>query len=160
MPLLPPFSADALEAIAKVLAGTSDGLKGSDTAHILPEGRFQDTDLTVTKWKRLFNVPVHAQNAAQHGSMVVGIIHKAMKPARWRGRSAECPTMRSNLNEALHRPGGELGENGGVREVDAARTLSEAEMRAVQLRGDLVALRRVAFNFTHVSFTRTAVGRR
>jgi hypothetical protein len=133
-PMRPPFPADALEAIAKVLADTRDGLTGSDIAHILQECRIRDTDPTMTKWRRLYNAFVHAQNAVQHGGMVVGFIHKAMKPARWRGRSTDFGDMRVNLNEALYLTGLELGEDGCLREVEASCTLSEAEKRADHLR--------------------------
>ena len=135
----PPFTADTLEAIARVLADTHDGLTGSDIAHILRECRVRDTDPTMTKWKRLYNALVHAQNAAQHGGMVVGFIHKAMKPARWRGRSTQFGDMRVNLNEVLYLTGLELGEDGRLREVEASRTLTEAEKRADQLRAKLTA---------------------
>lgn len=134
-----PFTADVLEAIAKVLADTHEGLTGSDIAHILQECRVRDTDPTMTKWKRLYNAFVHAQNAAQHGGMVVGFIHKAMKPARWRGLSVDFGDMRMNLNEALYLTGLELGEDGCLREVEASRTLTEAERRADQLRAKLTA---------------------
>jgi hypothetical protein len=36
--------------------------------------------------------------------LVVGFIHKAMKPARRRGKAAEFDDMRANLNEALSGP--------------------------------------------------------
>ncbi len=135
----PPFTADTLEAIAKVLADTHDGLTGSDIAHILQECRIRDTDPVMTKWKRLYNALVHAQNAAQHGGMVVGFVHKAMKPARWRGRSTDFGDMRTRLNEALYLTGLALGEDGCLREVEVSRTLSDAERRADQLRAKLTA---------------------
>jgi uncharacterized protein (TIGR02391 family) len=135
----PPFTADALEALAKVLADTHEGLTGSNLAHILKECRIADTDPSMTKWQRLYNAFVQAQNDAQHGGMVVGFIHKAMKPARWRGRSAEFNDMRANLNEALAFTGLTLGEDGCLRAVDVARTLPEAEERADRLRGKLKA---------------------
>ncbi len=135
----PPFSADTIEAIAKVLADTHEGLTGSNISHILKECRFVDTDPTMTKWQRLYNALVHAQNSAQHGGMVIGFIHKAMKPARWRGRTADFEDMRTKLNEALAFTGLTLGEDGCLRKVEIARTLREAEERADQLRAKLTA---------------------
>lgn len=139
MPNQPSFTADCVEAIAKVLADTDTGLRGSDIAHILMECQVEDTDPKMTKWKRLFNALVHAQNREQRGSMVVAFIHKSMKPARWRGRSTEFDDMRANLNEALAFTGLTLGEDGELQRVPVARTLPEAEERADRLRGKLNA---------------------
>lgn len=133
------FSAEALEAIAKVLADTHDGLSGSEIAHVLAQCKVEDTDPTMTKWKRLYNALVHAQNEQHHGAMVVGFIHKAMKPARWRGKAAEFDDMRANLNEALAFTGLALGEDGELHLVEVARTVAEAEERADRLRGKLKA---------------------
>lgn len=135
----PPFAGEALEAIAKVLADTHDGLTGREIAHLLAQCRVQDTGPGITKWERLYNAFAHAQNDGQHGGMVVGFIHKAMKPARWRGKSAEFDDMRTNLNEALAFTGLALGEDGELHKVQAARTVAEAEERADRLRGKLKA---------------------
>ncbi|MEM1451095.1 MAG: TIGR02391 family protein [Planctomycetota bacterium] len=139
MPRQSPFTGDALEAIAKVLADTHDGLSGSEIGHVLAQCRVEDTDPTMTKWKRLYNALANAQNRQGHGAMVVGFIHKAMKPARWRGKSAEFDDMRANLNEALAFTGLALGEDGELHKVQAARTVAEAEERADLLRGKLKA---------------------
>ncbi len=139
MPRQPPFTGEALEAIAKVLGDTADGLSGSEIAHILAQCSIEDIDPAMTKWRRLYNALAHAQNRQQHGAMVVGFIHKAMKPARWRGKAAEFNELRANLNEALAFTGLTLGEDGELRRIEAARTLAEAEERADRLRGKLKA---------------------
>jgi hypothetical protein len=135
----PPFTAEALEAIAKVLGDTHDGLSGSEIAHILAKCNVEDTDPTMTKWKRLYNALAQAQNRKHHGGMVVGFINKAMKPARWRGRAAEFDDMRANLNEALAFTGLALGEDGELHKVQAARTVAEAEEPTDRQRGKLKA---------------------
>lgn len=135
----PQFSAESLEAIAKVIADSRDGLSGGEISHILAQCKVEDTDPTMTKWKRLYNALVHAQNEQHHGAMVVGFIHKAMKPARWLGRAVEFDDMRANLNKALAFTGLELGEDGKLHEVEVARTVAEAEERADRLRGKLKA---------------------
>lgn len=133
----PPFTAEALEAVAKVLADTHDGISGSEIPHILAQCKIEDTDPTMTKWKRLYNALANAQNRQQNGAMVVGFIHKAMKPARWCGKSAEFDDMRANLNEALAFTGLALGENGELHKVLAPHTVAEAEQRADRLRWKL-----------------------
>lgn len=139
MPKQPPFAGEVLEAVAKVLADTHDGLTGREIAHILAQCRVEDTDPGITKWERLYNALAHAQNAVQHGAMVVGFIHKAMKPARWRGKAAEFDDLRANLNEALGFTGLALGEDGELHKIQAVRTVAEAEERADRLRGKLKA---------------------
>lgn len=133
----PPFTSAALEAIAKVLGDTDSGLTGSEIGHVLAQCKVEDIDPTLTKWKRIYNALGQAQNSAGNGRLVIGFIHLSMKPARWRGKSSEFDEMRANLNEALAFAGLTLGEDGWLRRVDAARTLSEAQERADRLRGKL-----------------------
>ena len=53
--VVPPFSAQHLEAICSVLADTDTGLTGSEIGYLLQDSRIVDTDQTLTKWKRLFS---------------------------------------------------------------------------------------------------------
>ena len=52
------FSQSELEAIAAALADTSEGLTGSEIAHILETLKMADPTPTITKWKRLRNAGV------------------------------------------------------------------------------------------------------
>ena len=47
------FAADELEAIAKALGDTSEGLTGSEIRHILQLAQLCDVDPAATKWKRI-----------------------------------------------------------------------------------------------------------
>lgn len=136
-PLQPPLSEGALEAVTKILGDTENGLSGTEIGDILAQCRVEDTDPTMRKSKRLYNALVHAQNRQGHGAIVVGFVQKAMKPPRWRGRSAAFDEMRANLNEALAFAGLALGEDGKLSRIEVARTLAEAEERADRLRGKL-----------------------
>ena len=53
--VVPPFSAQHLEAICRVLADTDTGLTGSEIGYLLQHSRIVDTDTMLTKWRRLFS---------------------------------------------------------------------------------------------------------
>jgi len=56
------LSQSELEAIAKALADTSEGLTGSEIGHLLATLKISDPMPTMTKWKRLHNAFVERQN--------------------------------------------------------------------------------------------------
>lgn len=96
---IPPFRAEHLEAIAKVLADTSKGLSGPDIGHTLAKCGIEDPDTSgqTTKWKRLYNALADHQNSKQYGNHVIAFIHKSMNPARWAGKSALFDEVRADL---------------------------------------------------------------
>lgn len=57
---IPCFDTAQLEASCKVLADTTNGLKGDEIGHILAEMGVADPDAGLTKWKRLFNALAYA----------------------------------------------------------------------------------------------------
>jgi hypothetical protein len=59
------FSQSDLEAIAKALGDTSEGLTGSEIGHILASLKMADPNPEVTKWRRLYNALVSRQNYSQ-----------------------------------------------------------------------------------------------
>ena len=134
-----PFENGMLEAICKVLAHTSDGLTGSEIGHLLRTCRITDTDAMATKWKRLFYALAHYQNRRQSGNHVVGFIHHAMKPVRWKDKRQQFDLILDELNKVLAFAGLEIRDDGGVRYTDTVSTLSEAEERANSLRAKLTS---------------------
>lgn len=52
---LVPFPSQHIEAVARVLGDTSDGLTGPEIGFILSDAEIPDVDSTNTKWKRLYN---------------------------------------------------------------------------------------------------------
>jgi len=80
---IPCFEAANLEAICKVLADTTNGLKGGEIGHVLADMGIADPDVTITKWTRLFNALALAQNSHQSGNHVIMCVNRAMKPARY-----------------------------------------------------------------------------
>ena len=139
MKTIPPFSSEHLEAIAKVLGDTNDGLTGTEIGHTLATCRVPDVDAANTKWKRVYNALATEQNKKGYGNHVVGFIHHSMKPVRWSDRHNEFEHLRSELNRVLAFCGLVLKEDGGLRHAVAVSTIPEAQQRADKLRSKLEA---------------------
>lgn len=136
------FSQMQLQAIADALGDTSEGLSGSEIAHLLTTARMADTDPAITKRHRLYNAFVNHQNEHQDRRHVLAFIRFAMKPERYLREQHRFEPLRLRLNQALSFAGLAVDEAGTIVVVEVARTLTEAQRRAAELRADL-ELRRV-----------------
>ena len=141
MERVPPFDAQHLTAIAKVLADTGDGLTGSEIAYLLQDCKVPDVSPGDTKWKRLFNALGQYQNQRQFGNHVVIFINKAMNPAQYTSKPHVFRQRRDQLNTVLSFSGISVGVDGKVRWAQRARNLDEALERANRLHAALVARR-------------------
>lgn len=133
------FSQSQLEAIAAALGDTSDGLTGSEIAHLLATCRIVDTDPTLTKRHRLYNAFAQNQNERQDRTRILGFIRKTMKPERFMRSQERFERMRTHLNYALAFAGLAVDESGTLKTVEQAHTLSDAQRRAQELRADLTS---------------------
>ena len=70
------FAADELEAIAKALGDTSEGLTGSEIRHILQLTQLCDVDPAATKWKRIHNAFVDYQNRKRSRTAILGAVRR------------------------------------------------------------------------------------
>lgn len=136
---IPPFPPEIVEGVAGVLGDTTNGLTGSEIARRLSEVPVRDVDPGNTKWKRLHNALADHQNRNGTGKCVVGLIHAAMKPARFVSGPARFTYLQDGLNEVLVHAGYKVDEQGRVARLKdgAARTLSEAATRAGRIRTEL-----------------------
>lgn len=134
---LPCFDSAQLEATCKVLGDTSNGLKGDEIGHILVQLGLQDPDPGFTKWKRLFNVMVNAQNMHKVGNHLVLFINHAMAPARYTATPELFTWRRDGLNVALAFAGYAVNERGQVTHSTPETTLAGARARAGRLRSVL-----------------------
>lgn len=130
------FPQAQLQAIAKALGDTEDGLSGSEIASALSQCRLSDPG-AITKWIRIYNPLAEDQNARGDGSRVIGFIRKSMKPALWVTRKARFEKIRGSVNEALAFSGLALSETGEVVRTTPATTIDEARARADRLRSEL-----------------------
>jgi hypothetical protein len=132
------FSQSELEAIARALGDTSEGLKGSEIGQILRTLNMIDPTPTATKWVRLLNAFVERQNRSKNRRAILEFIRQALKPERYAREPERFEPMRANVNRAVAFAGLAVDETGEVYKVDRAATLSEAQRRADDLRADLV----------------------
>lgn len=132
------FSEEQLEAIAKVLGETDSGLTGSEIGHVLAKSRIEDTDPAATKWKRLYNAFAISQNQKLSGNHIIAFIHKSMSPVRFTTNKDQFKNLRTSLNVTLAFSGLRLDDGGRIKKADIARTITEAELRAKDLKKSLI----------------------
>ncbi len=133
----PPFPPQSLESIAKILADTDFGLKGSEIERALAQCNIPDVDPGLTKWKRLFNAFVIFQNEHQVGNHVIMFIQHVMHPASHTADPDGFHRWRDSLNRVLSLNGMEVGSDGKMTWVEKATDLNEAVARANRLKSAL-----------------------
>lgn len=130
------LDAATLEALCKTLADTSEGLTGSEIGTLLAECNLGDPG-EGTKWRRLLEALDVQQKKDGHASRVLAFVQAAMHPARYVERHRVFEDRRAGINRALAFAGIALGEDGKLRAVTSATTITEAAARAGRLRAEL-----------------------
>lgn len=131
------FDAQKLEAACKILADTERGLTGSEIEYILSDCRLDDVSPGMTKWKRLFNALVEAQNKHQVGNHLIMFINRALDPVKYARSKEAFEWRRSELNVVLAFSGFSVREDGKVVRTPVETTLKGARARAGALRSIL-----------------------
>jgi len=138
MPGHPPFNEPNLEAIADILGDTSTGLTGSEIGRYLRECGIPDPDPSMTKRHRLYNALAAKQLADRCANNILAFITHVMNPVRYVGSHDYFESQRGRLNSVLAFSSLTLAEDGKLRPVQTASTLTEAEATARALRKALV----------------------
>jgi uncharacterized protein (TIGR02391 family) len=138
MAAIPKFDEANLQAISDILGATDTGLTGSEIGRYLRECGFSDPLPQMTKRHRLYAALAEKQNSDRCANNVLGFIAHVMNPVRHVGNRDYFESERGKLNSVLAFSGLTLGEDGKLREVTTARTLTEAEAMASALRKALV----------------------
>jgi len=131
------FTQPQLPAIAAALGDTSDGLTGSEILHLLATCEIADVDPTLTKRHRLYNAFAQDQNQRQDRTRILGFVRHSMKRERFARFPERFEPMRAHLNRALAFAGLAIDASGTLAALEQARTVSEAQRRAQELRADL-----------------------
>ncbi len=133
------FDARTIEAIARSLGDTGEGLSNSEIDNVSRACRFPREE-PGTKWQRIFNTFVRDQNKRGDRTGILGFIRNAMRPALYTKTPERFETLRENLNQALAFEGLAVMEDGKLVLADrASTTISDAKRRASELRGSLVS---------------------
>ncbi|MCK4866352.1 MAG: TIGR02391 family protein [Gammaproteobacteria bacterium] len=134
---IPPFNAQELEAACKVLADTERGLTGTQIEYLIQDCKITDVTPNMTKWKRLFNSLVDAQNKHHVGNHLIMFINRALNPVNYAREKEKFEWRRNELNVVLSFTGYQVGENGKVIHTEKETTLKGARARAGALRSTL-----------------------
>lgn len=126
-----------MEAACRVLADTDRGLTGSDIAHLLQDCKVDDVSPDMTKWKRLFNALVVAQNKHQLGNHLIMFINRALDPVNHSRTREKFEWLRGELSVVLAFSGYGIREDGKVIGTERATTLKDARARAGALKSKL-----------------------
>jgi uncharacterized protein (TIGR02391 family) len=138
MAAIPKLDEANLQALSDILGDTSTGLTGSEIGRFLQECGFPDPIPGMTKRHRLYAGLVAKQNSDGCANNVMGFVTHVMNPVRHVGNRDYFESERGKLNSVQAFSGLTLGEDGKLREVTKARTLTEAEAMARALRKALV----------------------
>lgn len=137
MERIQPFNPQKLEAACRVLADTNLGLNGSEIGYLLQECKLADISPTMTKWKRLFNALVEAQNKYHVGNHLIMFINRALDPVKYARDKEKFEWRRTELNVVLSFSGFCVREDGKVIHSQKETTLKGALARAGALRSKL-----------------------
>ncbi|MBC3789373.1 TIGR02391 family protein [Spirosoma utsteinense] len=125
---------EILESICKVLG---DQNTSSQIEYCLAQTGIIDTDPGITKWKRLYNAFINYQNNNQESNKILIFIHKILSPVRYADNHEQFEHYRIDINKRILFIGLELLDNGKFRKVVEAKTISEAQQRADNLKAKL-----------------------
>lgn len=133
------FTQAQLTAVADALGHTEEGLTGVEIEYLLATCKIKDTHPDLTKRYRVFNALAHDQNTRGNRRGILAFIRYAMKPERFARAPARFEPLRTRLNRALLFSGLVVLESGELDKVEPARTLTDANRRAQELRADLTS---------------------
>jgi len=137
MERIQPFNAQKLEAACRILADTTRGLTGSEIGYLLQDCKMTDVTPGMTKWKRLFNALVEAQNKHQVGNHLIIFINRALDPVKYARDKDTFEWRRNELNIVLSFSGFCVREDGKVIHTNKETTLKGALARAGALKAKL-----------------------
>lgn len=141
MPAISKFNEPTIQALCDILGDTGTGLTGSEIGRFLRECGFPDPLPSMTKRHRLNAAFLEKQSSDGCANNILHFVTHVMNPVRHVGSREYFESQRGKLNGVLAFSGLILGEDGHIREVKAARTLSESEATASALRRTLVERR-------------------
>ena len=130
---IPVFNPQQLEAIARILADTAEGLTGTQIGYILDDCRIPDVSPGITKWQRLFNALAAWQNDKKLGNCVVMFLTRAMNPVNYTASRDRFVSRQTQLNAVLSFCGFSIGDDGKLVFARVATNLDEAAARADRL---------------------------
>lgn len=133
MPAIKRLTRTHLEAICRVLV---DAVSHREVAALMQDCAIEEKG-GGPRWERMLLALAARQDQDGCANNVFAFVQAVLSPVRFVGRSEQFAEVRSTVNAHLAFCGIEIGEDGKARPVQKARTLSEAEERANELRAEL-----------------------
>ena len=133
MPTIESLTRTHLEAICRVLV---DAVSHRELTTLLEDCTIEEKG-GVPRWERMLLALLARQDQDRCANNVIAFVKAVLFPARFVGRPEQFAEVRRVVNTHLAFYGIEMGEDGEARPVQKARTLSQAEERANELRAEL-----------------------
>jgi uncharacterized protein (TIGR02391 family) len=135
---IPSFNEANLEQVCNVLGDTSTGLTGSEIGRYLRECGIDDPSPGMTKRIRLYEALVARQCLDACANNVCAFIQRVMNPVLHVQSPGYFESKQAELNGVLAFEGLKLNDEGKLERCKQARTISDAQAAADQLRRKLV----------------------
>lgn len=129
--------ASVLEMISNIIGDTYQGLTGTEIHRFLLQANIEDIDPTLTKRYRLFNALANNQNKTKCSNQVLNFISCVLAPSRYVNNPNEHKRLLTAINQQLAFVGYELKEDGQYREVRAASTIADVQIKVDNLKQEL-----------------------
>lgn len=123
-----------LEEVSKILGDTNYGLTGSEIGHLLAQSKIRDISPSQSKWKRLYEAFVVYQNENQCCNNILNFIAKTLAPAKYIDKPDEFINKKNLINQQLSFIGYQLNDTGKFSKIMSAKTISEAQSKADNLK--------------------------
>jgi len=111
---LPPFTAQQVERIARIVGETENGLSGQEIGRLLGQLGFPDDGPETTKWKRIFNSLAALQNKHEVGNHTVILLNEVMRPEAYLSKRDLFSSRQEQLNAVLSFAGYYVRDDGKV----------------------------------------------
>ena len=137
MSKIPPFPQAVLENVCRIIGDTDTGLTGTQIGTYLAQEHIEDTDPTLTKWKRLYNAFANFQNKHQCSNNILNFIKLSLSPARYVDDKERFDLLRNKVNQQLAFVGFQIKEDGNLLKTDKASTISDVQIKADNLKHEI-----------------------
>lgn len=134
---IPSFNEANLEQACNVLGDTGTGLTGSEIGRYLRECGIDDPFPGMTKRIRLYEALIARQRLDGCANNVCAFIHRVMSPVLHVQSPGYFEMKQAELNRILAFEGFKLNDQGKLEPCKQAKTISDAEAAASQLRKKL-----------------------
>lgn len=129
------FELPVLEEICKVLG---EYVKGWQITTYLNQVKIREIDCSqTTKWKRLYNSFAYYQNTFQNNDKIIDFITLECAPSRYVNKEEDFYNLLEQINPQLAFAGLEILKTGKIQKIEKAHTISDAQQRAITLKGKL-----------------------